>query len=161
MQATTRGPTTRSGSRRKPAERMPNAQGVVARLAYARARSAGVDLAPLLRKARLTAAQLENPRSPIKVRDQIDFLNLVAAALDDDFLGARLALLLDVREAGLLYYVTASSGTLTRRCSAPRATARSSTKASRSASSMASMSALRSSIAASAGTTIGTRSSSW
>jgi AraC-like DNA-binding protein len=112
MQATTRRPTTRSGSRRKPAERMPNAQGVVARLAYARARSAGVELAPLLRKARLTAAQLENPHRPVKARDQIEFLNLVAAALDDDFLGVHLALLPDLREAGLLYYVIASSATL-------------------------------------------------
>jgi len=102
----------RSGGDREPAERMPNAQGVVARLAYARAQGAGVELAPLLRKARLTVAQLENPRSPVKARDQIDFLNLVAAALDDDFLGARLALLPDLREAGLIHYVIASSATL-------------------------------------------------
>jgi AraC-like DNA-binding protein len=112
MQATTRGSTMRSGGDREPAERMPNAQGVVARLAYARAQGAGVELAPLLRKARLTVAQLENPRSPVKARDQIDFLNLVAAALDDDFLGARLALLPDLREAGLIHYVIASSATL-------------------------------------------------
>jgi len=102
----------RSSGPRQPADRMPNAQGFVARLAYARARSAGIELEPLLRKARLTVAQLENPRSPVKVRDQISFLNLVAAALDDDFLGFHLALLPDVREAGLIYYVIASSDTL-------------------------------------------------
>ena len=54
----------------------------------------------------------KNSRSPVKARDQIDFLNLVAVALDDDFLGARLALLPDLREAGLIHYVIASSATL-------------------------------------------------
>lgn len=60
----------------------------------------------------LTRAQIDNPRAQIKVRDQIKFLNFVASALNDDFLGFRLAQLCDLREIGLLYYVLASSETL-------------------------------------------------
>ena len=43
------------------------------------------------------------------MRDQIKFLNLVASALEDDFLGFHLAQECDLREIGLLYYVLASS----------------------------------------------------
>src|SRR6185436_4517590 len=46
------------------------------------------------------------------VRDQIHFLDLVAEALHEDFLGLRLAQLPDLREFGLLYYVLASADTL-------------------------------------------------
>jgi AraC-like DNA-binding protein len=43
------------------------------------------------------------------VRQQIQFLNLVANALHDEFLGFHLAQTADLRECGLLYYVAASS----------------------------------------------------
>ena len=79
------------------------------RLAYKHACAAGIDLEVQLQKADLTRAQIENPREPIKVRDQIKFLNLVASAVDDDFLGFHLAQECDLREIGLLYYVLASS----------------------------------------------------
>ena len=46
------------------------------------------------------------------MRDQIKFLDLVAAALEDDFLGFHLAQTADLRQLGLLYYVLASSETL-------------------------------------------------
>ena len=81
----------------------------MSRLAYKHARAAGIDLEVPLEKAGLTHAQIENPRAPIKVRDQIKFLNLVASALEDDFLGFHLAQECDLREIGLLYYVLASS----------------------------------------------------
>lgn len=82
------------------------------RLAYARAKAAGIALDPLLKKARITSHQIENPRAPINVRDQIEFLNLAAAALDDDLLGFHLAQNPDLREIGLLYFVLASSEVL-------------------------------------------------
>jgi AraC-like DNA-binding protein len=56
--------------------------------------------------------QLEDARSRLPVSNQITFLNLVAETLDDEMLGLNLALELDLRRAGLFYYVLASSATL-------------------------------------------------
>jgi AraC-like DNA-binding protein len=88
---------------------LPNATGAITRLAYKRAKDAAVDLALLLKKAGLTLHQIEDPGARLKVQDQIKFLNLAANALEDDLLGFHLALLPDLREIGLLYYVSASS----------------------------------------------------
>jgi AraC-like DNA-binding protein len=93
-------------------ERLPVATGGMSRLAYKHALAQGIDPESQLHKAGLTRAQIENPRAPIKVRDQIKFLNLVASAVDDDFLGFHLAQNCDLREIGLLYYVLASSEVL-------------------------------------------------
>jgi AraC-like DNA-binding protein len=82
------------------------------RLAHARARQAGIALEPLLAKAGLTERQVLDRGARIKVRNQIDFLNLVAPAVDDPFLGFHLAQTCELRELGLLYYVAASSRTL-------------------------------------------------
>src|SRR5262249_35213144 len=60
----------------------------------------------------LTIDQIEDPGVRVKVQDQISFLNLAADALQDDLLGFHLALSCDLREFGLLYYVSASSATL-------------------------------------------------
>jgi AraC-like DNA-binding protein len=91
---------------------IPTAMGSVTRLAYARAQQAGVALAPLLAKAGLTEAAVLDRAVRIEVRHQIDFLNLVAPAVEDPFLGFHLAQACDLRELGLLYYVWASSKTL-------------------------------------------------
>src|SRR5436190_5016253 len=90
----------------------PLATGAIARLAYAQAQAAGADVEPLLKAAHLTLAQIQDPGSRLKVRDQISFLNLVAEALHDDYLGFHLAQAPDLREFGLLYYVLASANTL-------------------------------------------------
>src|SRR6185436_7833252 len=87
----------------------PTATGGITRLAYARAKAAEVDLDLLLKKSGLTLYQIENPDVRVKVRDQIIFLNLAAEALQDDHLGFHLAQQADLREVGLLYYVSASS----------------------------------------------------
>jgi AraC-like DNA-binding protein len=92
--------------------RMPMTAGVVTRLAYARAKSAGLAMQPLLRGAHLTRRQIEDQRARLRVRDQIEFLNLVAQALDDRFLGFHLGERADLRTIGLLYYALASSETL-------------------------------------------------
>ena len=91
---------------------LPTAAGVSARLAYARARRAGIELKPLLKKAGLTDHQLKDSGARLPVQHQIQFLNLVADALQDEFLGFHLAQLPDLRELGLLFYVAASSETL-------------------------------------------------
>jgi AraC-like DNA-binding protein len=90
-------------------DRHPYTAGGMTRLAYARAKAAGIALDPLLRTAGLTPHQIEDPRNAIKVRDQIKFLNLAAVALEDDLLGFHLAQTADLRDLGLLYYVFASS----------------------------------------------------
>jgi AraC-like DNA-binding protein len=88
---------------------VPNAYGTLTRLAYAHAKASGMDPRALLKKANLTLQQINNVSLRLRVRDQIRFLNLVAAALQDDHLGFHLAQLSDLREFGFLYYVSASS----------------------------------------------------
>lgn len=90
----------------------PTASGALTRLAYARAKAAGIDVERRLRGARLSLRQIEDPGARLRVRDQINFLNLIASDLRDDFLGFHLALEPDLREIGWLYYVSASSQTL-------------------------------------------------
>ena len=96
----------------KPLGALPTAAGGIARLAYARARRAGIELMPLLKKAGLTGHQVKDRGARLPVQHQIQFLNLVADALQDEFLGFHLAQLPDLRELGLLFYVAASSETL-------------------------------------------------
>jgi AraC-like DNA-binding protein len=91
---------------------IPGAAGGMTRLAYARAKQAGIALKPLLRTAGLKESQVEDAGARLGVRNQIAFLNLVAEALPDAFLGFHLAQPPDLREIGLLYYVAASSATL-------------------------------------------------
>jgi AraC-like DNA-binding protein len=83
--------------------------GGMTRLAYAHARRVGVDPDPLLARAGLTKRQVLDRHARIMVRHQIAFLNLVARAVEDPFLGFHLAP--DLRELGLLYYVVASADT--------------------------------------------------
>jgi AraC-like DNA-binding protein len=91
---------------------MPTAMGLASRLAYARVRAAGIPLSPLLRRARLARAQLEDEQARLPVRDQIEFLNAAADALGDPVLGCHLALDFELRESGLIYYVFISSHSL-------------------------------------------------
>ena len=91
---------------------IPSATGGIARLAYARAKDAGIALPQLLADSGLTVAQIEDRHAPLKVKAQITFLGLVADALGDDLLGFHLAQSFDLREIGLLYYVMASSEVL-------------------------------------------------
>jgi AraC-like DNA-binding protein len=91
---------------------LPSAAGTITRLACAQTVAAGIDVGPLLKKANLTPQQIDDATVRLNVRDQINFLNLAAEALEDDFLGFHLAQPPDLRELGLLYYVSASSDTL-------------------------------------------------
>jgi AraC-like DNA-binding protein len=91
---------------------LPTASGAISRLAFARCATAGVQTHALLRKAGLTRVQIDNADARITVQSQIKFLNLAAKALGDEWLGFHLAQAVDLREAGLLYYVMASSDLL-------------------------------------------------
>jgi AraC-like DNA-binding protein len=88
---------------------LPSANGAIARLAYAQLKKAGVEPEPLLKEAGLAHHQIADPDARLRVRDQINFLNLAASALHDDLLGFHLAQPIDLRELGLLYYALASS----------------------------------------------------
>src|SRR5215510_12577613 len=92
-----------------PTRRRPMAEGTLARLASARARAAGIDVAPLMAKAGVTRQQVEEEDFELPTEDQIRFVELVADALHDDLLGFHLARDVDLRELGLLYYVLNSS----------------------------------------------------
>jgi AraC-like DNA-binding protein len=96
--------------------RFPKAMGVATRLAYAHGKAAGVAMAPLLERARLTRRQIEDSNLRLPVADQISFLKLVADATGDDLLGFHLAQRCELRAMGLFYYVLASSATLTDVC---------------------------------------------
>jgi AraC-like DNA-binding protein len=91
---------------------LPTASGAISRLACARCATAGLQTDALLRKAGLTRVQIDNPDVRITVQSQVKFLNLAAKALGDEWLGFHLAQAVDLREAGLLYYVMASSDLL-------------------------------------------------
>ena len=86
-----------------------SAAGKLSRLACARAREAGIDVVPLMAKAGVTSRQVEDDDVWLAVQGQIKFLDLIADALHDDFLGFHLARDFELGEIGPLYYVAASS----------------------------------------------------
>ena len=87
----------------------PSAAGTLSRLACARAKESGIDVAPLLLKAGVTRQQVEDDDVRVLAQGQIRFVELIADALQDDFFGFHLARNYDLREIGLLYYVWNSS----------------------------------------------------
>ena len=90
----------------------PTATGALSRCIFAEARDKGVDLRPALKKAGLTAGQIEDKNARLNAQAQVVFVQLAAEAIGDDLLGFHFAQTFDPRELGLLYYVLASSGTL-------------------------------------------------
>ena len=96
----------------KRSTKIPRALGIATRIAYAHGRAAGVPMAPLLEASGLSRRQIEDPNVRLPAADQIEFLNLVAAATGDDLLGLHLAKRCELRAMGLFYYALASSATL-------------------------------------------------
>ena len=92
--------------------RNPSALGVMTRLASNRAKQEGVQVGPLLQKSGLTRVQIADHSARVDVKQQIKFLDLVAAELNDELLGFHLAQNYDLRMIGLLYYTQASSESL-------------------------------------------------
>jgi AraC-like DNA-binding protein len=93
-------------------DHLPSTSGLMARLAFAQAKAAGLAPELMLSKSGLTVHQIEQAHVRVAVRRQITFLNLVAEALGDDLLGFHLACVPDLRQIGLLYYTMASSDVL-------------------------------------------------
>ena len=98
--------------RTSPLHLVPSAAGGISRLVCARLRAAGLEPEALLSAAGLNSKQMDDPRSRIGVKAQINLLNIAADALKDDFLGFHLAREFEPREVGLIHYVIASSSTL-------------------------------------------------
>jgi AraC-like DNA-binding protein len=91
---------------------VPTASGGITRLALGRLRERAVNLTPLLRRAGLSASEVNDPAARLTVAGQIKFLEAAAEALGDPFLGFHLARDFDLRQIGLVYFVMASSATL-------------------------------------------------
>jgi AraC-like DNA-binding protein len=89
-----------------------SAEGTLSRLACARARAAGLDVTPLMAKAGVTQRQVQEDNVWLPAQAQIRLVELIADALQDDFLGFHIARDMDLREIGLLYYVLNSSDLL-------------------------------------------------
>ena len=79
---------------------IPMAGGGLSRLAVARLKTAGVPVAPLLKRVGLTPELIAQPQERLSVRSQIALLNEAAIALKDDCLGFTLARDHDPREMG-------------------------------------------------------------
>ncbi|MCB5173889.1 AraC family transcriptional regulator [Microvirga lenta] len=92
--------------------RSPTTTGVLSKLAADRAALVGLDVGHLFRKAGISAVTATGSESRINVRNQIEFLNVTAEALQDKLLGFHLARESDLRELGALYYVMASAAKL-------------------------------------------------
>ena len=104
------GPT--SHATRKDTVQLPTAAGVLSRLAAERIVQAGKDVASLFRKTGIPEGLLSEPETRVSVRSQIEFLQLAADSLGDGLLGFHLARDSDLREAGPIFHVMASSETL-------------------------------------------------
>jgi hypothetical protein len=81
---------------------IPMAGGGLSRLAIARLKSAGVEVAPLLKRAGLTPEVIADPEERLSVRSQVALLDEAAIALKDDHLGFTLARDFEPRELGRL-----------------------------------------------------------
>jgi AraC-like DNA-binding protein len=93
--------------------RIPSATGGIARLACARLRQEGKDMAGVLSRAGVAREEADDPTTRLEARSQIKVLQFAAEELHDEFLGFHLARGFDLREVGLVYYVMASSEQLT------------------------------------------------
>jgi AraC-like DNA-binding protein len=88
---------------------IPSATGGITRLACAKLREQGKDVARILTRAGLIAETVDDPAARLEARAQIKLLELAAEELDDELFGFHLARHFDLREIGLVYYVIASS----------------------------------------------------
>src|ERR1700732_5186226 len=88
---------------------IPSATGGIARLACARLRELGKDVAPILAKVGARPEQVNDDAIRLEVPKQIRILELASEELQDGLLGFHLARVFDFREIVLVYYVIASS----------------------------------------------------
>src|SRR6478672_9584973 len=88
---------------------IPSATGGIARLACARLRELGKDVAAVLAEVGARPEQVNDDAIRLEVPKQIRILELASEELQDGLLGFHLARNFDFREIGLVYHVIASS----------------------------------------------------
>ncbi len=88
---------------------IPSATGALARLACARLREHGKDVAAVLAEVGARPEQVSDDTIRLEVPKQIRILEIASEELHDQLLGFHLARDFDLREIGLIYYVIASS----------------------------------------------------
>jgi Arabinose-binding domain of AraC transcription regulator, N-term len=72
----------------------------------------GIDAEPLLFKAELSRGQLSPDSGGISVASQHRFLEFAATETNDSLLGLHVAAEMDLRDAGILFYLAAASTTV-------------------------------------------------
>jgi AraC-like DNA-binding protein len=87
-------------------------RGVVARETLQYLERHKVDAEPLLLKAQLSRGQLSEEPSGISFAAQNRFLELAASETNDSLLGLHVAAEMDLRDAGILFYLAAASPTV-------------------------------------------------
>jgi hypothetical protein len=98
-------------------EVIPTATGFAAKQAIAFLRKRDIALAPLLWRAGLSETDLEKRPPRISAAAQAKLLEYAADALGDSAFGLHLAQQANLRQAGLLFYVTSViPASSTRRC---------------------------------------------
>jgi hypothetical protein len=91
---------------------LPTATGFAAQQAIDALRKRDIEVAPLLRRVGLSEGDLDNRQRRISANAQAKLLECAAEALDDSAFGLYLAQQANLREAGLLFYVTSAARTL-------------------------------------------------
>jgi hypothetical protein len=91
---------------------LPTATGFAARQAIAVLRKRNIEVAPLLRRVGLSEGDLDNRQRRISANAQAKLLECAAEALGDSAFGLHLAQQANLREAGVLFYVTSAARTL-------------------------------------------------
>ncbi len=90
----------------------PTATGFAARQAIAALRKRNIEVAPLLRRVGLSERDLDNRQRRVSAIAQVRLLECAAEALGDSAFGLHLAQQANLREAGLLFYVTSAARTI-------------------------------------------------
>ena len=91
---------------------LPTATGFAARQAIAALRKRNIEVAPLLRRAGLSEHDLDNRQRRVSAIAQVRLLECAAEALGDSAFGLHLAQQANLRQAGLLFYVTSAARTI-------------------------------------------------
>jgi AraC-like DNA-binding protein len=89
--------------------RLPTATGFAARLAVAALRGHDIDPAPLLKRLDLSEQAVNTDQIRISAAAQARLLEYAAEALNDPALGLHLAMEVNPREVGLLFYVASAA----------------------------------------------------
>jgi AraC-like DNA-binding protein len=89
--------------------RLPTATGFAARRAVAALRSHDIDPAPLLERLDLSEPAVNTDQIRVSAAAQAKFLESAAEALHDPALGLHLAMEVNPREVGLLFYVASAA----------------------------------------------------